>query len=383
MYSLIIYDTSNFKDFPIGGQLTSIRNFLLYITEEHPEECKKILLVGITTDECKVGKIQIINIGEKEFDFLPILYREVNLNNIKKSMRLEYLKALFKFRKYIPNGEKIIHYLHTPEAFIQIKLCHPFSKIAVFSHGDFFNMLRGFRFYRNNKLVNIFFNKFIEILLKKSDLIFTLDKVSLNKYLKYNKNVISVDNSIVIPKELPIRDTCHDPLRLLFVGRFSKVKRIDGIIKAVLPIRDKIELTILGDGEEKEYLENLIRENDAERHINLLSSVSPEKVKEYMKNNDVLIMNSIIEGKPMTILEAMSYGMPIITTDVGGISEIVKFKKNSLKIDGETESIISAINFSKNNYKILVKNSFLESKRFDFKIVNKKIFFLLKNMNSN
>ena len=45
---LIIYDTSNFMDFPIGGQLTSIGNFLRFLCEEHPERVGKILLVGVT-----------------------------------------------------------------------------------------------------------------------------------------------------------------------------------------------------------------------------------------------------------------------------------------------------------------------------------------------
>ena len=48
MSRLFIYDTSNFIDFPIGGQLTSIGNFLRFICEEHPERTEDIVLVGVT-----------------------------------------------------------------------------------------------------------------------------------------------------------------------------------------------------------------------------------------------------------------------------------------------------------------------------------------------
>lgn len=153
MYDLILYDTSNFVDFPIGGQLTSVRNFLKYIANEQRTFGRQLLLVGITTSEENVGKIDKVNIDGVEFDFLPVLYRDSNLSHVKKSLRLEYLKGLLRKRKLISSGKRTIHYIHTPEAFIEVKLVHPFEKTVVFSHGSFFNMVDGFRFYQNNKLI--------------------------------------------------------------------------------------------------------------------------------------------------------------------------------------------------------------------------------------
>ena len=378
MYNLILYDTSNFVDFPIGGQLTSIRNFLLYLTEKHSDECDKILLIGVTTDRSKVGKIQKVNIGKKYFNFLPILYRSLELNNIQSSMRVEYLKALFKFRKNIPYGKKVLHYLHTPEAFIQIKLCHPFAKTVIFSHGSFFNMIAGFRFYKNNKLIEVGFNIFICWMLKKANLIFTLDKISKNQYLKYNRNVIPVNNSIVLPFKVEIREYCHNPIKLLFVGRLSKVKRVDGIIKAVSLMKEKVELTILGDGEEREYLQKVIKDKKIENYVHLIGAVSPSEVKKYMKENDILIMNSVLEGKPMTILEAMSYGLPIITTFVGGIPEMVQEGKNAEYTNGKEEDIIKAILKIVKNFKKYEENAIENSKKYDYKLINKKIYESIK-----
>lgn len=56
MYELVIYDTSNYEDFPIGGQLTSIRNFLTYIAEYQTDCCSKNLVGWFDHFGHKFGK---------------------------------------------------------------------------------------------------------------------------------------------------------------------------------------------------------------------------------------------------------------------------------------------------------------------------------------
>ena len=57
MNRLILYDTCNFRDYPVGGQLTSIKNFLRYLAEVCPEHCENVLLAGVSCDPEEVGKI--------------------------------------------------------------------------------------------------------------------------------------------------------------------------------------------------------------------------------------------------------------------------------------------------------------------------------------
>lgn len=374
MYKLVIYDTSNFEDFPIGGQLTSIRNFLRYIAQEQKDIASQIILVGITSNCEEVGKLQKVLIDNIEFNFFPVLYRSNNLTDVQKSLRVEYLKSLFKYRTYIPNNKQTIHYIHTPEAFIQIKLTHPSAKIVVFSHGSFFNMLTGFRFYKDKKAVAFLFNHFIIWLIKKADLIFTLDSDSTKQYFRYTQKIKQVDNSIVLPDHIKQRVCCSNPVRLLFVGRLSKVKSIDKIIEAVGLLEYDAVLTIVGDGEESDYLKNIVREKDLQDKIVFTGAVTPKEVKNYMQNNDILVMNSILEGKPMTIIEAMSYGMPIITTKVGGISEMVKPGVNAEYTDGSPESIVKKIRDICENYSACAEESIMISKKYDYIVINKGIY---------
>lgn len=376
MYELVIYDTSNYEDFPIGGQLTSVRNFLTYIAEYQKDYCSKILLVGLTTSVTNLGKKKIVDIGGKQFDFLPVVYRNTNLKEVKNSLRLEFLKGLFKYKDKIPHEKEILHYIHTPEAFIQVKLCHPFARTAIFSHGSFFNMVRGFRFFQNNKIVGSCFEVFIEWMLRNANLIFVLDDDSLNQYINYNKNVVKVNNSIILPEEDYSDKQLHNPIRLLFVGRLSKVKRIDEIIKAVENCKEDVVLTIVGDGEERTHLESLVETN----RVKFTGALKPDQVKNEMIRGDILVMNSVLEGKPMTIIEAMSYGMPIITTNVGGISELVEFGGNAIETDGTFLQIICAIKNITSQYTEKVALSLCRARDYDFKLVNAKVFSELRRI---
>lgn len=376
MYELVIYDTSNYEDFPIGGQLKSVRNFLTYIAEYQKDYCSKILLVGLTTSVTNLGKKKIVDIGGKQFDFLPVVYRNTNLKEVKNSLRLEFLKGLFKYKDKIPHEKEILHYIHTPEAFIQVKLCHPFARTAIFSHGSFFNMVRGFRFFQNNKIVGSCFEVFIKWMLRNANLIFVLDDDSLNQYINYNKNVVKVNNSIILPEEDYSDKQLHNPIRLLFVGRLSKVKRIDEIIKAVENCKEDVVLTIVGDGEERTHLESLVETN----RVKFTGALKPDQVKNEMIRGDILVMNSVLEGKPMTIIEAMSYGMPIITTNVGGISELVEFGGNAIETDGTFLQIICAIKNITSQYTEKVALSLCRARDYDFKLVNAKVFSELRRI---
>ena len=150
----------------------------------------------------------------------------------------------------------------------------------------------------------------------------------------------------------------------------SKVKAIDNIIKSVLKT-DNVQLAIVGDGEERSNLELLAGNS---KKVKFIGSVMPSEVSKYMKESDILIMNSILEGKPMTIIEAMSYGLPIVTTKVGGIEELVTTGKEGEFTDGTEKSVEKAIKKVKEKYNYYSNNALNKSKEFDYRVVNEIIY---------
>jgi len=374
MYDLILYDTSNFEDFPIGGQLTSIRNFLKYIADCRPGFSGRVLLVGVGTDPDTVGRITTVTVGAASFAFLPVLYREPELANVKKSLRLEYVKALCRLGKKIPCGKKTVHFIHTPEAFLAVKLQHPGAKTAVFSHGSFFNMVQGFRFFQKNRVVHVLFEQFLVILLKTADLLFVLDDATLAQYRNYTSKVCRADNSILLPESVPLRQDCHRPIRLLFAGRLSGVKQIDRIIDAVSLCPDRVHLTIVGDGEVRASLQQQIAQKKLEEYVTLFLGCAPSQMGEYYQSSDILVMNSSLEGKPMVILEAMSHGLPVIATPVGGIPELVTPGVQGEFTDGTPEQILEKTEKICAAYADYARNALAAAANYDYKQINGQIF---------
>ncbi len=387
MSRLFIYDTSNFIDFPIGGQLTSIGNFLRFICEEHPERTEDIVLVGVTLCQGEIGKIKKINLYGRQISFLPVTTAEKDLGNTASSLRLRYVKGLLKCRKLLKIAKRDCNYVHSPEAYGIVKLFCPVARCVIFSHGSYFNMERGFRFFQKNLLVKKGFVLYLKWVLRSANLILLLDKDSLRDYKPYNSNLVQVGNSIICPELPEGRHVLREGKvrEILFVGRLSKDKRVEPIIRAVEDMGkagfgeegsgmdgSEIRLTIVGDGEE---YHNLIPY--AGERIRFVGAVPPKEVKEYMQNSDILVMNSSFEGVPMTILEAISYGLPVVSTNVGGIGEALHFGQDSEETDGTAEGIQAAIGRIEAHYDVYSRNAYENSKAYDYRTLNRKVYDLL------
>jgi glycosyltransferase involved in cell wall biosynthesis len=384
---LFIYDTSNFIDFPIGGQLTSIGNFLRFICEEHPERTEDIVLVGVTLCQGEIGKIKKINLYGRQISFLPVTTAEKDLGNTASSLRLRYVKGLLKCRKLLKIAKRDCNYVHSPEAYGIVKLFCPVARCVIFSHGSYFNMERGFRFFQKNLLVKKGFVLYLKWVLRSANLILLLDKDSLRDYKPYNSNLVQVGNSIICPELPEGRHVLREGKvrEILFVGRLSKDKRVEPIIRAVEGMGkagsgdegsgmdgSETRLTIVGDGEE---YHNLIPY--AGERIRFVGAVPPKEVKEYMQNSDILVMNSSFEGVPMTILEAISYGLPVVSTNVGGIGEALHFGQDSEETDGTAEGIQAAIRRIEAHYDVYSRNAYENSKAYDYRTLNRKVYDLL------
>lgn len=363
---LLLYDTSNFVNLPIGGQLTSISNFLKYVREEYGEILDNTVLVGVSTDPGEIGVFSQVDIHGKKVAFFPVAQVETDLGHTQKSLRAAYVKGLLKYGKRLGIRKRDCNYLHTPEAFGPVKLLCPTAKCAVFSHGSFFNMEKGFRFFQNNPLIKKGFMLYIRAVIRKAAVLFCLDKDSEEAYLPYNKQVLRVNNSIIRESGEWVEKPFDKAL--VFVGRLSGQKRVEPIIKAVLGMEEDYRLTIIGDGEE---YENLI--SYANDRIIFTGAIPPSEVKQYLKKQNILIMNSILEGIPMTILEGLSFGLPVVTTDVGGIGSVVRFGVDAEKTDGSEKSIEKAIRKIAADYGRYSRAAFSQADQFDYRQVNREI----------
>ena len=107
----------------------------------------------------------------------------------------------------------------------------------------------------------------------------------------------------------------------LAVGRLEKVKGFDLLISSWTNIKTK--LVIIGSGKEKENLLNLIKKNNLSNKVEIVDEVKREELVSYYENASVLIVSSRDEGGPRVALEALYLGIPVISTDVGHMPDIL------------------------------------------------------------
>lgn len=131
---------------------------------------------------------------------------------------------------------------------------------------------------------------------------------------------------------------------ILFVGRLHPVKGVAYLIEAMTTIikrNPKVRLWLVGDGEERQSLENLVNKLGLTQYVNFVGKVPNEEVPEYMASSDVLVMPSLSEPFGIVLLEAMACGLPIVATNVGGIPEIVQDGENGFLVEPESSEEIA------------------------------------------
>lgn len=109
----------------------------------------------------------------------------------------------------------------------------------------------------------------------------------------------------------------------------------------------EIHFTIIGDGAIKNELEILVKKYNIEKYISFIGNSN--KVTEYLLQSDIFILPSLDEGFPIAILEAMRASLPIVSTKVGGIPEMLENGVNGIFIDPSTKGVCDFIS-NINNY---------------------------------
>ena len=115
------------------------------------------------------------------------------------------------------------------------------------------------------------------------------------------------------------------------VGRLSREKDPELLLHAFRKISKKMEdarLIYVGDGNLRARLRELIRDYRLEAHVALAGIKSSADVAAYLQGADVFVLSSVYEGMPISVLEALGCGLPVVATDVGEVRRVVFSTRN-------------------------------------------------------
>ena len=158
--------------------------------------------------------------------------------------------------------------------------------------------------------------------------------------------ILLLPNPADLPKSIPTR-SARRGLRVLFLGRIGVRKGAYDLIRAfaALPedVGSRCRLTMAGDGDTDE-VKTLARELGCANRVAIPGWIGKAEVEKLLVDSDVLVLPSYAEGMAMALVEAMSWGLPVVTTSVGGAGEFLEQGRNCLLVTpGDVSGITDAL----------------------------------------
>jgi glycosyltransferase involved in cell wall biosynthesis len=159
------------------------------------------------------------------------------------------------------------------------------------------------------------------------------------------------------------------PVIFVTSARLIPHKRIDTLINTVSKLNYDFRLIIIGEGPEFENLTQLVNELKLETRIFFLGKISSELLFEILSLSSAYLSWSAEEGAPNAFIEALNFGLPIITANVGGISEMFESNSKSVKLIDPDDphqlfDYLSSLNFETNELEVMSDSAFAEGRKF-------------------
>jgi glycosyltransferase involved in cell wall biosynthesis len=297
----------------------------------------------------------------KDYSSLLIVYFGEKIdNNLEALANRNSLKTIFLSGGHI-NKLRLLYFLFKRE--------QPYAVISFLFTGNFINGFLGkickvpvrIGGIRSDNITGWKFR------IQKSIHQFLLSHTVFNNYAGYNRFLekgFLKHKSYVIPNgiEIPVnkintKNKSQEKFNVLTVGRFVPEKDYPTLLKVVNSLKEefikegvsrKIVLTIVGYGKLEKYLRQTIATMGLNQEVELL--IEPNDVSFYYRNADVYLSTSIQEGVSNSILEAMSFCLPIIATKVGDNEIIIQHQVSGfLKPKNDVKGLVECLIFLAKN----------------------------------
>ena len=300
----------------IGGPALQINNLMVGLDKN---KFQQQLVFGFCGPEEK----EFFENNNLSFDFIKIEGLGMKSNLIKS------LISIYQLFRVVHNFQPQIIHTHTTKAGIlgrivailypkKIKIVHTYHGHILYGY---FSPLKTNLIYSVEKVLGFFSTALVAV--------GNNVKIELIQKGIGNQNKFKVINPGIQQKErintqlfLQNHLIPRNKFIVTYIGRFTKIKRIDRlfeVIKIISVLGDKIHFVLAGAGPSlEEYVKITIRESLPVTFVGWMSNTD-----ELLNISDLIILTSDNEGTPLTLIEASMYGIPVVSTNVGSVSDVV------------------------------------------------------------
>lgn len=177
------------------------------------------------------------------------------------------------------------------------------------------------------------------------------DEIRAKSFIKATKkiNVIhnAVDSKIFKPE---IQQKKNNVIKLLAVSRISEEKDIPNLLAALALLDNNWELTLIGGGDIN-GMRDIAKDYKIENRVHFIGQKNKLTIANFMQRANLFILSSFIENSPTVIGEALCCGCPVVSTNVGGVSELLNFENGILVASQNPSELAAGIKLAMNtNY---------------------------------
>jgi glycosyltransferase involved in cell wall biosynthesis len=301
----------------------------------------KILTISTSIKENRGGIASVVNALSGYYETFNYIASTKSKNYIM--MMCCFGVCLLKLIYYIVfRGIKIVHihgasYGSFLRKMIIINICHVFKVKTIYHiHGAEFKS-----FYKRHPAI-------IGRTIRKATVVLALSE----SWKEFFSAIIKTDRIVVLNNMVENPGFArayifNPPIKFLFLGIIGQRKGIFDLLEVINQNREflagKFLFYVGGNGETEKLLE-FIKKNRLQDLVSFEGWVSGGSKNKLLRSCDVYVLPSYAEGLPVSILEAMSYGMPVISTTVGGIPEVIEDCGNGFLIKpGDMQALFQRI----------------------------------------
>jgi len=170
--------------------------------------------------------------------------------------------------------------------------------------------------------------------------------ICVSKDLENMAQRLGAKSTVMIPSPLMLPSHNKTNVRrknreIVSVARLVPIKGMSYLIRAMAHVKGG-SLVIIGDGPERRKLELLSRHLELSDRVFFIGWISdPSRIFDHLKQATVFVLPSLSEGRPRVLIEAMSCGLPVVATDVGGVPEVVVDGVNGLLVPPRDEKALA------------------------------------------